>query len=416
MHTPTFPFFAMLGVALLLPGRSPVAQTPVRLIGVATSTTAASPLNLRQDPATCATVTCPVAMPALAAAYAGGTAYDARRPAVWMTTGTTLVAFDPNTCAVLCPSVPMANLIGNRSATGLALYEFGNVLFISDSGNSISWFQATCPPTPLAICNAPVGAAGQIIGGLAFSDVQKRVYYSSSTFGAAAANNWIMVGPQSNPCQTACRLQLPDCPGVVLGPITGLAYDDCKNLLWATDGAYEVAVTITIGAAGCNIQQVTCCKVPGAERYAGLCLQPSQSTSLGASCTSTPCAACPTMVHATVGDPALGNSSFALTLQNAPAGVPSVMLLSTGSCSAPGIAVPGWCGTVRVPLPIGVSFGSPTGGGVGCTGGVSFGLAVPFTPALCGIPLASQFFLICPLGTAVGTGVSNCLTWMISAS
>jgi len=217
-------------------------------------------------------------------------------------------------------------------------------------------------------------------------------------------------------CTPICSVKLPNCPGVVLGPITGLAYDDCRNVLWATDGVYEVGVTIAIGAAGCSITQVACCKIPGAERYLGLCLQPSQATSLGANCTSAPCPACPTMVHATVGDPSLGNPSFALTLQNAPAGVPSVMFLSAGSCAAPGIAVPGWCGTVRVPVPIGVSFGAPTGGALGCTGGVNIGLPVPFAPALCNVPLATQFFLFCPVGSAAGTGVSNCLTWMVSST
>src|SRR5262249_45584916 len=161
----------------------------------------------------------------------------------------------------------------------------------------------TCPLVLSGTCNAPIGAAGQIIAGLASSDGQRLLYYSSSTFGAAAANNWIMVTRQSSPCQPICRLQMPSCPGVVLGPITGLAYDECTNVLWATDGANEVGVTITIGATGCSIQQVACCKVPGTERYVGLCIQPSQATSLGTSCTSTPCAACPTMAHATIGDP-----------------------------------------------------------------------------------------------------------------
>src|SRR5262249_37832634 len=131
--------------AVLCASERSLAQTPVRLIGITTNPAAAvPPLSLRQDPTTCNTVVCPLGLPAIPAPYAGGTAYDPRIPAVWMTNGTVLGSFDPATCAPICAAIPLAPIIGNAFATGLALNESVNLLFLSDSTNTIYWWQASC--------------------------------------------------------------------------------------------------------------------------------------------------------------------------------------------------------------------------------------------------------------------------------
>lgn len=394
------------------------AQTQPRLIGVATNPALAAAQNLRQDMATCLTKVCTVPLPPPPTPNAGGTAYDASLAAVWETTGLIIGLFDPNTCAPICPPFPISPLINNNVATGLALNESTRTLWVSDNTNRIYQFgravTAPCNLIPITSCPTPFIPAGMTIGGLATSDVQNLVYYSASVFGGGPPNNIVYIANQNTPCAPICKFPLQGCGPVALGPITGLAYDDCKGVMWATDGFTEVAVIV--GPPNCVPNVVQCCQVPGPERYIGLCIQPSQAVPTGVSCTAPPCPICPTMTHNTIGDPALGNPFFALTLDNAPAGVPSLLCINAGACLAAGIPIPPFCGPLRVALPGIITLGFPTGGGVGCSGQVTVGVPVPLNPALCGIPLSSQFLVVCPTAALVGTGVSNCLSWMVSGT
>ena len=216
---------------------------------------------------------------------------------------------------------------------------------------------------------------------------------------------------------TVCRLALPPaCPGVVLGAIRGLAFDDCRNLLSVTDGRniahYEFSST------PCALQIRACCTLPTGlpDLLVGLCREPSHPTSHGPSCTIPNCAPCATMQHETIGDPTLGNPSFALVLTNAPSGGLAAIAINVGACTAPGVPLPGFCSNLLVPLPGITVFSGPTGGAGGCTGGLILPLAIPAVSAFCGATLSSQGIVLCPTAAGTGTGVANCLSWTITSS
>lgn len=399
------------------------AQTAPVLIGCSLSVTAPAAMSsTRQDFATCATRTCNTVFVAPTPAYAGGTAFDPTSGGVYHTDGLALGLFDPTTCGLKCPPVSLAVAGITGVGTGLAYNESTNSLFMSTSANILYTWRGGCPPTVLAKCALPV-PTGSVVGGLATSDLTRTIFYSSSVFSPAGPANVIYAAPQSSPCTPTCMFRPTPCPGtagLALGPITGLAYDDCRRTLWATDGSLVVGIAVSVTATTpptpCGFQIVSCCKIPPTEHYCGLCVMPSEPTPTGTNCTKAPCPACPTMVHDSVGDPTIGNPAFALRLVNAPAGAPAVLALNAGACTSPGIPISIFCGNLLVPLPGIITFGVGTGGTIGCTGGVTFPLPVPLNPWLCGRTLSSQFLLVCFATSGFGTGVSNCLSFTVTSS
>lgn len=407
MHR-TFLLVAALAAPLL-------AQSPVSLIGLTRTT----PRLIRTDMATCAIQVCsPAIAPAVTLPYAGGTAHDSTSGITWVSNGPTIGGFDPMTCATRC--APFAAPVpAGTVVTGLACYEPQFAMFVTDSGNGITRLRlTTCPPVvALPRCVVTGLQPNHVIGGIAASDTQGIVFYSGSDWTASGApNNFIYVATVANPCVPVCKFPVQGCSAIGFGAITGVAYDDCKGVIWMTDGRQVMGAVWN--RATCTAPQIVQCCMPAGlpEPFVGLCVNPSHAASLGTSCTNPVCPACPLMAHTTVGDPTIGNPAFGLRLDNAPALQSAWLLLNVGSCG-PGIALPPWCGPFRVPIP-GIFVLGPvgTGGTVGCTGALNLGLAIPNNPAFCGLRLATQYLVFCQSTAGFGTGVSNCLSWQITGS
>ena len=417
MQPKTLPAAALVAaLAAALPG-AVAAQTPPELIGL--SAAAATTRVVRQDWTDCTTTGCATLLAAPTAANAGGTAYDATRGVVWIANGLLLEAVDPVSCRVVCGPQSLPATGAGVRITGLAVVEAAGVMLVAASDNSILEYRLACPISTLVRrCDAtPALPSGHSIGGIATDDVGDLVAFSSSDFqNPAAPGNVIHVARRGAPCSPICRIPVPACGTTRLGPLTGVAFDPCRNVLWATDGSATVGLRIG-GPALCGpVQQVQCCDFPGPGRFVGLAVAPSRATAVGTNCTSQGCPNCPQMAHRSVGDAALGNPSFALELVNAPAGARVAMWINAGPCNPGGPIVPPFCGPVLVPIappPVVVSLG--TGPGLGCSGAVQVPLPIPLDPALCGGVLSSQCFGICTTGL-VGTFVSNCLSWQVTGS
>jgi hypothetical protein len=395
------------------------SQTPQVLIGLTSSAAAGSNLY-QQNWTTCAVRTCVPAIPPIPSPFAGGTAFNALDSTVWLTNGVVIGSFDADTCAVICPLAAVGGMPAGAVATGLAVNERNRSIYISDSMAGIQVRPVACPLPPGPRCVVFGVPATHTIGGLAYSDAMDLLFIAASDFNPANPPlNTVLVTTRANPCTPVCVFRPPTgCGGRVLGPIRGAAYDDCKGVIWLTDGLTEMGLAFS--RANCGVQPAACCvRVPPVTQpYAGLCIRPSHAGGVGVNCTGVPCPACPTMAHVTIGDPTIGNPAFRLVLANAPAVRPAILAVGFSGCT-PGIALPPpWCGLLHIPLgPPPVVIGPiSTAGGVGCTGGITVNLGVPMNPAFCGMTLSSQYLGYCLVGPAIGTFMSNCLSWTITSS
>lgn len=401
----------LLLAAIAAPGTLE-AQGPPRVVGIT-----AVP-NLRaQNPFTCATAFCgAVPMGAPVAPLAGGTAHDAADGATWITNGVVLAKVDFRACAVRCAPQPMPMPPGATFATGLAYDEQTRTLYATYDNNVIAWFgqpaTAVCVLAPIAFCVPPI-AAGHMLSGIATDDLGGNIFYASSPAPGGPAFGMVYQAPLAAPCAPFCRFPIPGCGGLLLPQITGLGWESCRRILYSTDGPTVVGVTLQ---PNCQVQPVSCCPGPAAAPYAGLCVLPTDNVPLGPNCTQGVCPVCPTMRHDTIGDPVIGNPTFALTLQNAPANSVAILVLSFGNyCAGPGLPL-FFCSPLLTPLPVATFGGFPTGPGVGCSGGVVFPLGIPANPALCGMPMSSQWVGICPGNPLIDNFTTNCLSWTITGS
>jgi hypothetical protein len=415
----TFPIDMKLSshvaAALLLASAPIAAQTAPELVGLARG--APAPI-LRQNPSTCVIRGCPTSLATVAARPAGGTAYDASRSAVWVSEGILLSAVDPVACREVCAphALPTTSL---ARITGLAINDSEGVLVVTDADNVITQYKLDCPVTALAArCDAStVVPASHTIGGVATDDLLDLVIYSSSDFsGLATPGNTMYVARRADPCNPLCQFDVPACGSSRLGPITGVAFDPCDRIVWATDGQLTVGLRLS-NATPCAVQEVQCCQSTAtAAGYIGLCVVPSRPTAVGQSCTNLGCPSCPSMAHVATGDPALGNASFTLDLVDAPRGTRAALWIAGGACTPPGLRILPFCGPILVPLmppPIVINVG--TGPGLGCGGGFRVAVPIPLDRSLCGATLSSQCFGICS-NLAPGTLVSNCLSWTITGT
>ncbi|MBK8975797.1 MAG: hypothetical protein IPM29_07710 [Planctomycetes bacterium] len=396
----------------LLASAGLVAQSP-DVIGLTDTT----PLLVRQDLSTCAIRTCNPAVGSAVAAFAGGTAHDARDRGTWVTDGARLAKVDSrNQCRLICPTIPVPNVAAPDYATGLAFNEQTSQLFISYSNNIIHTYQVSggCGLTLVARCIAPV-PTNHIVTGLATDDVNGLLYFASQPLQPSTiAGPIVYSAPQTAPCSPICRYRIPDCGGAgFLQRITGLGFEPCRGILYVTDGPTVVGVRPD---PNCMVQFVNCCRLPVNERYVGLCVIPADERPVGRSCTDGGCAACAlTMRHVLSGDPAIGNPAFSLDLVSAPANSSAWLLINVGSCSATGPTL-GFCGPLLVPGSPVILGPLPTGPGAGCAGTATQPLPLPANPALCGLGLSSQYVGLCFSAAGLGTFVSNCISFVITGS
>lgn len=389
------------------------AQTPQNLIGLTRTT----PVLATADMTSCAIQSCVGGMGPAALPYAGGTAHDATTGITWVSNGTSFAGFDPRLCNTVC-TLSGAPVPAGTVLTGLACYEPQLIMFVADSGNGITRLRLrTCPVTLfMPRCLVTGLQPNHVIGGLAASDTLNLLFYSGSDWSGGAPNNYVYVATYNNPCTPACRFQVPNCGAVPMGPITGLGFDDCRSVLWLTDGRQIMG--LVYNRVTCTATQVVQCCTPAGltEPFVGLCVNPSHATSLGTSCTNLACTTCTQMLHSTTGDPIVGNPAFYLKLDFAPAQQRGYIMINAGACNL-GIGLPPWCGQFRVPLGNVILQGPITlGGTTGCTGSSLINLQVPNNVTLCGLVMSSQYLVLCQTTSGIGTGMSNCLSWLVSGS
>jgi hypothetical protein len=406
-----------LSVAMsLLFGAAAIAQTPVRLIG----NTMAGPSQLiTQDLSTCQIKNCNTGLAGITNKASGGTAYDATQGIVWVSTGPTIEAIEPDTCKVHCaPHVP-AGLAAGEEISGLACNERTAMLIATTTQNNIIIWKLSCPLTSVVIkCNVtPALPTGHTLSGVASDDLRNEIIYASGDFVLGTGGGMFFVAPLTAPCVPVCKFGIRVCQTNLMNVVTGVAYDPCKQIIWCTDGNY--ASGVAYNRTQCTVIPQLCCKLPiNNLRYCGLCVRPSHATPSGNNCTTPPnCPNCPSLAHTTIGDPIVGNSSFGLALQNAPSGGIAWLFLNGGPCTPPGIGMPFLCAGLQVPIVPApwVLGGFPLAGTPPCGGNHTVFFSIPPIPVLCGATLSSQYIGLCKLG-ALPTFVTNCLTWTISGS
>ena len=141
-------------------------------------------------------------------------------------------------------------------------------------------------------------------------------------------------------------------------------------------------------------------------------------TTVGTTCTIAPCETCPTMAATTNGgQPILGNTTFALELNNAPANMEFAILgLTSSPCETPGddFNIP-FCDTIKLSQPMDFVAVMPfTAGVTTCSTSVIVPAAVPSDPIFLGWALGAQWLISCDSGSVAGRSVSNCLNFTIT--
>jgi hypothetical protein len=351
----------------------------------------------------------------------GGTAYDPIRQVVWDTDGlqiasVTYLSSGGGPCRIVCPAQPVPGLPAGAVATGLAFEEDGSgagQLWCIDSAfqlQTFAWPTRSCPGigTRCSVANF-MPTPNHLPGGLAISEANRTIFWSASDFSGGLANNWIFGCNLANPCQPVCRLQVTGCNGIPLGPITGLAFDDCIDTMYITDGRNVATAQYFPPSAvsPCQLRITACCPATTvAGTYYGLCVEPAHDTRVGTNCLGAPCPPCP-MLFSAQGDASLGNNTFAYRLSGAPPGATAFCMFNVGACTA---GIPVLCGNFHVPLsPIVLSTAVTAGGA--CAAQAFHPLPIPLAPNLCGIPISAQDIVICAGG---GFGLSNAVCTTIS--
>ncbi|MFO1076168.1 MAG: hypothetical protein U1E73_00415 [Planctomycetota bacterium] len=404
--------------ALAAAAVSLAAQTQDHLVGITRVFT-----NLRQvDHWNCAPLgSCPVPLPAavILAPAAGGTAWDPVRPGAWVTTGTVLAKVD-DTCNAGCGAMPIPGLAANTFVTGLEVVQSLDELWAIDALGDLHSFTNTCPPNPINVCNTGLvpAPAGVSTSGLAVDEGDGAVFYAYCNFTTGQSR--IAVARLQNPCQILCQVPVQAPCTAAFGAITGLACDWGNHVLYATDGTSTLAIRYAFTGALCvQFLNIDCCTPPVAvlDPMIGLAIRPGGATSHGTSCNNGACPNCP-MIHSLGNDPVLGNAHFRLVLEGAP--VPSLAwcLIGVGPCQVPGLSVPPLCGPVHTLPLLGTLGPNPPVGAVTnpCSGMTSYAFPLPPWPSLVGWTISSQCVSLCATSSAIGTAMSNCLSFTFQGS
>ncbi|MBK8975694.1 MAG: hypothetical protein IPM29_07195 [Planctomycetes bacterium] len=404
--TSTLRISLALAVALPWLAAAAVAQTTPEVLGL----TDTAPQLARIDPGFCTLSLCPPAIGPSVSPWAGGVAHDPGDRATWLSEGLTLTKVDArNTCVTVCGPFPAPNLPAGVVVTGLAYNEALGRLFVSHSDNTIWVYQVAggCTLSLLNSCTLTV-PTNHIVSGLATSDPNGLLFYASSPWLGFGAPTEIHVAFQGSPCTPICPATIPSNTAGIVPDITGLGYDACRSELYFTDGGQVYGMQF---APPCSLTQNTICTgVPG-QLLTGLCVLPSTETTSGNPCFSGSSPLCTTMTHVLRGDPAIGNLTFALDALNTPAPSIAMVFIDIGAnCASANFglcsllpSIPVWASMTFVP-------------GTGCNGTATFPLPLPANAALCGLILSSRWAGWMFPGGPLDHYVTDCQTWMVSAS
>lgn len=360
-------------------------------------------------------------------ALAGASAWDATRSVLWVSTGFTLSAWEDDNCNPVCPPQP-SPLPGQVS--GLAIFERAGALFEMDINGNILQYQLACPPVPGQACQINSLLPNAFVFTALASDDLRQLLFIGCTNPVTGANA-IQVASLSDPCNPFAIFQMGSCPSpggpiALFGPLTGLAADSCKQVVYATDGVQIQELTYAIPALPPSIGFLLsgCCQLSTSistplDPYAGLAIRPLRARRLGQPCSSGACAPClPRLVERS--DPVLGNPNYGVSLVNAPGDSIAWIAFNVGSCSMPGVPAPPLCAPLLVPVNNSLAiFGAVgTGGTPGnCDGAANVNGGLPLNPVLCGIEFSAQAGIFC-FGNATGTvgdgtAVTSCRTTVL---
>jgi hypothetical protein len=306
-------------------------------------------------------------------------------------------------------------------ATGLAYCDSGALttknapgwLFVSYISGFIARMEVSKCTVKPSFCQIAL-PAGAVIAGLATDDVNRRLFIG--VVEASGANLILVSDLDKDWCNPICKVVPPDCSTTMrLGPLSGLAFDPCRQTLFITDGRSTTRYAVA-KPPQCQIKPIGCCPAVG-DPFTGLCFLPNYDLhSVGRSCTVKTCDSCPTMLAGLIGEPHLGNPNFGIALQNAPnKSSTAVLAVGLGACGTPGVDL-GFCGNIRIALPPVISFFPLTPMALnGCNRNVVLPWPVPVNQNLCGLKVSFQWLVVCQ-GNPTGHGVTNCVDFTVAGS
>ncbi|MFO1054317.1 MAG: hypothetical protein U1F36_19025 [Planctomycetota bacterium] len=355
--------------------------------------------------------------------FAGGLAYNGAHASVWQTQGTRMQETALDGCTVLC-AVPAALTLGPGSlASGLALSESTSTLYQleSDFGAAAlhQWALQHCPPQVIASCRFALPTPRHHASGVAVDRRGGWIYYATAVFGPSPTGpqNQILVAQLSDPCNILCGFPVLACSAATpMGPLTGLAFDDCDSLLYATDGTNVVTLQRS-SLQPCAYQTVACCTVgpSGSQAWYGIDIEAVHAFQVGQSCLGGNCPNCGNMRLGAHGDPNIGNPDFAISIDDGPAGGRAFLGFNVGRCVSQ--SLPFLCGPFYPDIgalpPVFIGLGPLTG--VGCSGSVISHIPVPLDYSLCGGALCFQGLVICPSAAIPSVALTNALQIVIDA-
>jgi hypothetical protein len=361
--------------------------------------------------------------------FAGGSAYDPRHQAVWVTDGTRIVLYRLSDKKTLCTFKPTRQISTPAVGVpcGLAISPSRGELYQLETITNqmaltvydVSQISPNCnPAVKKAGCTVKIGAVGETAGGLAYDEARDLFYYVTSWMGFARPGFFIYAAHRSNPCKLYA-IGFSPCSDKI--PITGAAYSHCQQFLYIAMGSEVNVVRMADPLNGnvVNMNQllkVPCCQKQTGNMWAGLAVMPKWGKrSVGQSCVATNCGPCSSMkLDLSGGDMVLGNPDVALDISGAPTGGAGAFYISLGTCTG-GVGLPGLCGQVYPSLgggfPVLLGIFPLTGQSGACSGGLHLKLGgVPTDAALCTVSACSQFLIRCPQG---GTGLTNAVEFTI---
>jgi hypothetical protein len=387
------------------------------LIGLAADPTAALPPTIVQqalcNPGSRACAANAFA-PRVLAPWAGGCAYNPRNESVWTTDGLLLVETRLMNCVTMC-RVPAAQTLGPGSYVGGldVLASLGRMFQVESLPGTAAlhiWNITACPPAAALPCTFTLPSGEHTCGGVAVDETQRQIYYVASVFGAANPGSFLLGAQLGSPCTIACRMPLLDCGATLLGPVRGVAYERCRQLLYLTDGVRTLTMRRT-GPGLCAFTPVACCAASpqlGPYGWVGFDVEPEHARPVGNACLNSNCGGCSSMALDAQGDPVLGNPTFQLQLTGAPLNSVIALALSPGACNTPGLPI--FCGQWHSAIANTFFFPALTvTGAAPCQGTAQVPLALPNNAALCGASLCLQGLLVCLSATGTGVGLTNAI-------
>lgn len=366
------------------------------------------------DQALCnpAMVVCTNVLPGPAQPHAGGAAFDPHRESLWHTEGTRLFEVTPDGCVRGC-ATPAALVLGPNSLVGGLTFDTRpNQLIHVESVPGVAaivTYQLTpsqrCP-TRLGACRVMLPTQRHLAGAIALDAKRDHLYVATSLFAAGAApQNGILLIDRNDPqCAPRCLLTAQNCGRGTLQAIRAMAYDECDDRLYVSDGRQTSVFRVQHAGTRCpRLLAETCCptNAPNGQFWAGFDRRPIEPRRLGGGCLPRrSCPTCPTPpTLSTSGAAVIGNTSFRFHIGDAPAGTTGFVIFTPGSCVPQNFS----CGTLYPALPTMVLGPMPLAGGA-CSAGADFPLPIPENFALCNLLLCAQGLLICPNG---GLGLTN---------